>query len=91
MFLASVERSIVVQRFHFYGHIEQPEHVVDHLIRLRELQDKSNDFNAFFAFSFQPTNTKLAKEYNLTGETSGYFDLRMMAVARLMLDNFPHR
>ncbi|MGD9677485.1 MAG: aminofutalosine synthase MqnE [Vulcanibacillus sp.] len=73
-----------------YGHIEQPEHVIDHLIRLRELQDKTNGFNAFFGFAFHPDNTKLANEYNLKGETSGIYDLKMLAVARLMLDNFAH-
>lgn len=73
-----------------YGHIEQPEHIIDHLIRLRELQDETGGFSAFFAFSFHPANTKLAEEYRLNGETTGYYDLKLLAVARLMLDNFPH-
>lgn len=73
-----------------YGHIEQPEHIIDHLIRLRDLQDKTNGFNAFFGFAFHPDNTKLAYEYNLTGDTTGIYDLKMLAIARLMLDNFPH-
>lgn len=73
-----------------YGHIEKPEHIIDHLIRLRTLQDKTNGFNSFFAFSFHPDNTQLAKEYSLTGETTGIYDLKILAVARLMLDNFPH-
>ncbi|MFV9511560.1 aminofutalosine synthase MqnE [Tepidibacillus sp. LV47] len=73
-----------------YGHIEKPEHIIDHLIRLRELQDKTNGFNAFFGFAFHPDNTPLAKEYQLEGETTGIYDLKMLAVARLMLDNFPH-
>lgn len=73
-----------------YGHIEQPEHIIDHLIKLRDLQDKTNGFNAFFGFAFHPDNTELAKEYRLSGETTGMYDLKMLAVARLMLDNFPH-
>ncbi|WP_339061244.1 aminofutalosine synthase MqnE [Tepidibacillus marianensis] len=73
-----------------YGHIEQPEHIIDHLIRLRELQDKTNGFDAFFGFAFHPDNTPLAKEYQLEGETMGIYDLKMVAIARLMLDNFPH-
>jgi aminodeoxyfutalosine synthase len=73
-----------------YGHVEQPEHVVDHFIRLRELQDETGGFQAFFPFSFHPANTKLAEEYKLSGETTGYYDLKLLAVARLMLDNFPH-
>lgn len=73
-----------------YGSIEKPEHVIDHLIRLRDLQDKTGGFDAFFGFAFHPENTKLAEEYHLTGETTGLYDLKMLAVARLMLDNFPH-
>jgi aminodeoxyfutalosine synthase len=74
-----------------YGHIEKPEHVIDHLIRLREHQDKTGGFDAFFAFAFHPDNTKLADEYNLHGkQTSGWYDLKILAVARLMLDNFQH-
>lgn len=73
-----------------YGHIEKPKHVIDHLIQLRELQDETGGFNAFFGFGFQPENTELAKEYNLTGDTTGWYDLKMLAVARLMLDNFDH-
>lgn len=73
-----------------YGHIEKNEDIIDHFIRLRELQDKTGGFDAFFPFSFHPDNTQLAKEFGLTGETSGYKDLKILAVARLMLDNFPH-
>jgi len=73
-----------------YGHIEKPEHIIDHLLKLRDLQDKTQGFNSFFAFSFHPDNTKLAAEYNLSGETTGIYDLKILAVARLMLDNFPH-
>lgn len=74
-----------------YGHIEKPEHVIDHLIRLRNHQDRTQGFQAFFAFSFHPDHTKLSEEFNLHGkQTTGLYDLKMLAVARLMLDNFPH-
>ncbi|MDN4595486.1 aminofutalosine synthase MqnE [Polycladomyces subterraneus] len=73
-----------------YGHIEQPEHVIDHLIRLRELQDKTGGFQAFFGFAFHPENTQLAREFTLPSETTGMYDLKILAVSRLMLDNFPH-
>lgn len=73
-----------------YGHIEQPADVIDHLVRLRELQDRTGGFMAFISFPFHPENTVLAREYNLTGSTTGYDDLRLLAVARLMLDNFDH-
>ena len=70
-----------------YGHIEKPEHRIDHLIRLRELQDQTGGFQTFIPLAFHPENNSL-------GETipkpTGLMDLKMMAVARLMLDNFPH-
>ena len=69
-----------------YGHIETAEEKVAHLIRLRELQDKTNGFLAFIPLAFHPENTKLS---NL-GNTSGFEDIRELAIARLMLDNFPH-
>jgi aminodeoxyfutalosine synthase len=73
-----------------YGHIEKPEHIIDHLIRLRNLQDKTGGFQAFFPFAFHPDNTALAREYSIQDTTTGYYDLKLLAVARLMLDNFPH-
>lgn len=73
-----------------YGHIEKPEHVIDHFIRLRDLQDETNGFNSFFGFAFQPWNTVLAKEQKITSETTGWYDLKILSVARLMLDNFSH-
>jgi aminodeoxyfutalosine synthase len=69
-----------------YGHIEQSEHRVDHLIRLRELQDETRGFQTFIPLAFHPDNTKLDHIKKPTGLT----DLKTMAVSRLMLDNFPH-
>jgi aminodeoxyfutalosine synthase len=69
-----------------YGHVETLPEVADHLLRLRELQDETGGFNAFIPLSFQPANTELA---DLPG-TSGYDDLLMLAVSRLVLDNFRH-
>ncbi|PTQ54311.1 MAG: hypothetical protein HSCHL_0590 [Hydrogenibacillus schlegelii] len=73
-----------------YGTVERPEHVVDHLLRIRALQDETGGFDAFFGFAFHPENTALAREYRLEGETTGLTDLKMLAVARLLLDNVPH-
>jgi len=73
-----------------YGTIERPEHVVDHLLRLRELQDETGGFDAFFGFAFHPENTPLARERAFPRETSGMYDLRILATARLLLDNFAH-
>jgi len=69
-----------------YGHIETAEERVDHLIRLREQQDKSGGFLAFIPLAFHPANTELAD----LPATTGFDDLKTLAVARLMLDNIPH-
>jgi aminodeoxyfutalosine synthase len=69
-----------------YGHIESVEDRVDHLIRLREQQDKSRGFQCFIPLAFYPPETQLA---HLPGP-SGVDSLKTMAVSRLMLDNFPH-
>jgi aminodeoxyfutalosine synthase len=69
-----------------YGHIEKIEHRLDHLIRLRELQDRTNGFQTFIPLAFHPMNTPLAH----LPKASGLMDLRTMALSRLMLDNFPH-
>lgn len=69
-----------------YGHIEGPEHRIDHLIRLRELQDETGGFQTFIPLAFHPENTRLSH----IPKPSGLMDLRMMAISRLMLDNFPH-
>jgi aminodeoxyfutalosine synthase len=69
-----------------YGHIETAEDRVDHLIRLREQQDKSGGFQCFIPLAFYPPGTQLS---HLPGP-SGVDSLKTMAVSRLMLDNFPH-
>lgn len=71
-----------------YGHIETVEERVDHLIRLRELQDRTGGFLAFIPLAFHPRNTGL-EPLGLAG-TTGYDDLKTLAIARLMLDNFDH-
>lgn len=72
-----------------YGHIEGPEHRVDHLCRLRTLQDETGGFQTFIPLAFHPENTKLGADHNLV-KPSALVDLRVMALSRLMLDNFPH-
>ena len=69
-----------------YGHIEEAEHRIDHLIRLRELQDQTGGFQTFIPLAFHPDNTRLSH----IPKASGMTDLKVMAVSRLMLDNFPH-
>jgi aminodeoxyfutalosine synthase len=69
-----------------YGHVETEEERVDHLVKLRELQDETHGFVAFIPLAFHPDNTALSH----IPKTSGYLDLRNIAVSRLMLDNFEH-
>jgi aminodeoxyfutalosine synthase len=69
-----------------YGHIENDYHRVDHLLRLRELQDETGGFQTFIPLAFHPDNTGLSH----IKKPSALMDLRTMAVSRLMLDNFPH-
>ncbi|MBL8890273.1 MAG: aminofutalosine synthase MqnE [Planctomycetaceae bacterium] len=69
-----------------YGHIENAFHRIDHLIRLRELQDDTGGFQTFIPLAFHPDNTGLSH----IKKPSVLMDLRTMAVSRLMLDNIPH-
>jgi aminodeoxyfutalosine synthase len=69
-----------------YGHVESVEDRVDHLLRLRELQDETGGFVTFIPLAFQPWEAPAMK----LPETTGFEDLKAIAVARLMLDNVPH-
>jgi len=69
-----------------YGHIETIEERVEHMLRLRALQDKTGNFSAFIPLSFHPRNTSLS---HLDGPTA-VDDLKTIAVARLILDNIDH-
>ncbi|MBV8202131.1 MAG: aminofutalosine synthase MqnE [Acidobacteria bacterium] len=69
-----------------YGHVERPEHKVDHLLRLRALQDETGGFNAFIPLAYHPENNYLGLRYH----TTGHDDLRHIAASRLVLDNIPH-
>jgi aminodeoxyfutalosine synthase len=69
-----------------YGHVETEEERVDHLVKLRELQDETHGFVAFIPLAFHPDNTALAH----IPKPTGYADLRNIAVSRLLLDNFDH-
>ncbi|MPY68201.1 aminofutalosine synthase MqnE [Deinococcus sp. SDU3-2] len=73
-----------------YGHIETLEERLDHMHRLRELQDETGGFHAFIPLAFQPLGNTLAQNLGKTDFTTGLDDLRNLAVARIYLDNFPH-
>jgi aminodeoxyfutalosine synthase len=72
-----------------YGHIERCEDRADHLVQLRNLQDQTKGFRTFIPLAFHPANTELGKQVEWD-ETSGFMDLKNIAISRLMLDNFPH-
>jgi len=77
-----------------YGHIEEPRHKVDHLLRLREAQRESigkglKGFHAYVPLAYQAQGNELATKYNIQ-ESTGTQDLREIAVARLLLDNISH-
>lgn len=68
-----------------YGHIETIEERIDHLIKLRSLQDETKGFQTFICFPFHPDHTALGKTIR---RTTVWDDLKTMAISRLMLDNF---
>ena len=67
-----------------YGHVETVEERIEHMRRLREVQDETGGFTAFITWSYQPEHTELGG-----GEATGIEYLRMLALARIFLDNFP--
>jgi aminodeoxyfutalosine synthase len=69
-----------------YGHIENEEDRADHLVRLRALQDETHGFVTFIPLAFHPDNTALSH----IPKTTGFDDLKNIAVSRLILDNIPH-
>src|ERR1700761_8405026 len=69
-----------------YGHLETAEDLTDHLVKLRTVQDETNGFVTFIPLAFHPDNTALSH----LPRTSGFNDLKQIAVSRLMLDNIPH-
>jgi cyclic dehypoxanthinyl futalosine synthase len=71
-----------------YGHVDRPVDWVEHLDRVRTLQDETGGFTAFIPWSFKPGNTVLEKKVRVGAGASTY--LRMLAVSRLYLDNVPH-
>ncbi len=67
-----------------YGHVETPESVIDHLFKLRDLQDETGGFKAFVPLPFRRGAS------SVPSRASGVYDLKICALSRLVLDNFPH-
>ena len=66
-----------------FGHIEEPRHIIEHLLKLRDLQDETGGFTAFIPWTFQPKNTRIDVE-----KKGSYYYLRVLAISRIFLDNF---
>jgi aminodeoxyfutalosine synthase len=74
-----------------YGHVESVEDRIEHLAMLRDLQDRSGGFLAYIPLAYHPDNNELGVALHRQGTaTSGFDDLRNLAVGRLFLDNVPH-
>ena len=69
-----------------YGHVESLEHRIDHLLRLRDQQDKTGGFNAFIPLKYRNFGNSMSE----VGEVSIVEDLKMLAMSRILLDNIPH-
>jgi len=69
-----------------YGHIENYKHRIDHLNRIRTLQDRTHGFNAFIPLKFKSSNNAMWQQ----GEVSSVEDMKNFAVCRIFLDNIPH-
>jgi aminodeoxyfutalosine synthase len=70
-----------------FGHVERPEHIVDHIIRVREIHKKSKGFTTFIPLKFSLENTELEKIGKVKAESPATYDLRVIAISRLMLAN----
>ena len=70
-----------------YGHIEKPEHIVDHLVKIRDLQKRTGGFITMIPLKFSLDNTELEHEHQVNNECSSIYDLRIIALSRLMLAN----
>ena len=68
-----------------FGSLETPKEIIEHLFRVREVQDRTGGFTAFIPWSFQPDNTDLGREVTQTATGIDY--LRVLALSRLVLDN----
>jgi cyclic dehypoxanthinyl futalosine synthase len=68
-----------------FGHVETPEHIIRHLMKIRDLQDRTQGFTAFIPWTFQPGNTNIT----VVAATPVHY-LRVLAVSRLVLDNVPN-
>lgn len=70
-----------------FGHVETPEDIIDHVLKLRELNKLTNGFTTFIPLKFSLENTELEKEHTIRYESPSTYDLRVYAISRLLLAN----
>lgn len=70
-----------------FGHVEKPEHIIDHVIKVRELHKKTKGFTTFIPLKFSLENTELEQKGLVKAESPSPYDLRVIAVSRLLLAN----
>jgi aminodeoxyfutalosine synthase len=70
-----------------FGHVEKPEHIVDHVLKIRDLQKKTRGFTTFIPLKFSLENTELEQKGLIKAESAATYDLRVIAVSRLLLAN----
>ncbi|MDQ4101154.1 MAG: aminofutalosine synthase MqnE, partial [Thermoproteota archaeon] len=70
-----------------FGHVEKPEHIVDHIIKIRDLHKKTKGFTTFIPLKFSLENTPLEQKGLVTSESPSTYDLRVIAMSRLLLAN----
>jgi aminodeoxyfutalosine synthase len=70
-----------------FGHLEKPEHIVDHILKIRELHKKTKGFTTFIPLKFSLDNTELEQKKIISRESPSTYDLRVIAVSRLLLAN----
>jgi len=71
-----------------FGHIEKPEHIIDHLIKLREVLKRTHGFLTFIPLKFSLENTELEQKGLISSESASTYDLRIIAISRLMLSGY---
>ncbi|HKR57470.1 MAG TPA: radical SAM protein [Candidatus Nitrosopolaris sp.] len=70
-----------------FGHLEKPKHIVEHILKIRELQKKTGGFTTFIPLKFSLEHTELEKKNIIRSESPSTYDLRVIAVSRLLLAN----
>lgn len=68
-----------------FGHVEKPEHIVDHILQIRELNKRTNGFTTFIPLKFSLENTELEQKHLIQRESPSTYDLRVIAVSRILL------